>query len=596
MAVATAAKKKKKTPLPRWDLTDLFKSERALDALGRSAGTAARSFERKYKGKLARLSGKELAMAISIYEKIDENLARMMSYAGLRHATEADDPKTGKFYQKVSELVTDISGHLLFFTLEINRIDDATFNRMLRASGHLLKWKPYLDGVRVFRRHQLSDEVEKNLHERSNTGRSAWIRLFDETVIGLRFPVGKKLLTESEVLHLMSGKDAKKRKAAAVAVGQIFGRNIRLFSLITNTLAKDKDVDDRQRLYARPVSYRNLSNQVEDEVVDALTLAVRRSYPRLSHRYYALKAKWMGKKKLPYWDRNAPLPDDHDRYWNYGEAMSFVEGAYRRFSPAMADILRRFNHGGWIDAQPRSGKDSGAFAHPTVPSAHPYILVNWHGKTRDVMTLAHELGHGVHQVLAGKQGHLLSDTPLTLAETASVFGEMLTFQAILAAEKNPKRRRVLLAGKVEDMLNTVVRQIGFHQFETRVHAQRKQGELTPDQISDIWMDVSREHLGPALEFDDNYRSFWAYIPHFIHTPFYVYSYAFADCIVNALYGVYQEKPQGFADKYVDLLAAGGTKKHREILAPFGLDASRPAFWGKGLGVIEGFIDQLEETV
>ena len=519
-----------------------------------------------------------------------------MSYASLLHATEADNPKIGKFYQKVSEQVTDISGHLLFFTLELNKIDDKKFAAKLRSSKDLVKWKPFLESVRAFRSHQLSDEVEKTLHERSVTARSAWIRLFDETVIGLRFPLDGKQLTESEVLHLMSGKDAQKRKAAALSVGQTFGKNIRLFSLITNTLAKDKDVDDRQRHYPQPVSYRNLSNQVEDEVVEALVEAVRKSYPRLSHRYYALKAKWMGKKKLPYWDRNAPLPEDSDRYWGYDEAAKFVEGAYRSFNPDMADIVHRFVERGWIDAEPRAGKDSGAFAHPTVPSAHPYVLVNWHGKTRDVMTLAHELGHGVHQTLAAKQGHLLSDTPLTLAETASVFGEMLTFQAILAAEKNPKRRRVMLAAKVEDMLNTVVRQIGFHQFETRVHAARKRGELMPEQISDIWMDVSREHLGPALEFDDNYRSFWAYIPHFIHTPFYVYSYAFADCIVNALYGVYQEKPQGFSRKYIDLLAAGGTKKHKEILAPFGLDATNPAFWRKGLGVIEGFIDQLEETV
>lgn len=595
MSIKKSARAVKKT-LPIWDLRDLYPNPAAAEAAGKAAMAAARGFERRYKGRLKSLSGDAFAGAVAAYEKIDEVLARMMSYASLLHATKGDDAKAGTFYQKVSERVTDISAHLLFFTLEINRIDDKIFAGWMKTSARARRWKPFLDGVRAFRRHQLSDAIEENLHERSVTGRSAWIRLFDETVIGLRFDVGGKSLTESQTLHLLSDRDEKKRKAAAHALGRTFKDNLRLFALITNTLAKDKAVDDKQRGYARPVSYRNVANRVEDKVVEALVTSVRDAYPRLSHRYYALKSRWMGKKRLDYWNRNAPLPGDGDRTWDYHRALAFVEEAYRDFSPAMADIVARFSKGGWIDALPRAGKDSGAFAHPTVPSAHPYILVNWHGKTRDVMTLAHELGHGVHQVLAAGQGHLLSDTPLTLAETASVFGEMLTFQAILRQEKDPARRRFLLAGKVEDMLNTVVRQIGFHEFETRLHDRRKEGELTPDQISDIWMDVSRAHLGPALAFDEHYRSFWAYIPHFIHTPFYVYSYAFADCIVNALYRVYQEKPRGFADKYLELLAAGGTKRHGEILAPFGLNAGNPAFWNKGLSVIEGFIDQLEETV
>ena len=589
-------KKQGPEALPRWDLKDLFASQQALFAAARETDIRARAFERKYAGRLGRLSGKDFAMAIQSYEKLDEQLARMMSYASLAHAVAADDTALGKFYQRVQEVTTEISSHLIFFTLEINKIADADFKKKLKGSKDLQRWKPFLDNLRAFRKHQLSDEVEKTLHDRSVTGKSAWVRLFDETVVSLRFPVDGKMLTESETLHLMSDKNEARRKAAAEALGQVFGRNIRLFSLITNTLAKEKDIDDKQRKYARPVSYRNLSNQVEDEVVDALVEAVRKSYPRLSHRYYAIKAKWLGKKKLPYWDRNAPLPQDADSTWSWGEACDLVERAYRRFSPEMADILRDFFDKGWIDADPRAGKDSGAFSHPTVPSAHPYILMNWHGKVRDVMTLAHELGHGVHQVLSARQGHLMADTPLTLAETASVFGEMLTFQALLAAEKNPKKRKIMIAAKVEDMLNTVVRQIGFHQFETRVHAERKKGELTPDQISDIWLDVSREHLGPALSFDDSYRSFWAYIPHFVHTPFYVYSYAFADCLVNALYKVYQENPHGFSEKYLNLLRAGGTKRYKELLAPFGLNAADPGFWRKGLSVIEGFIDQLEKSV
>jgi oligoendopeptidase F len=580
--------------LPEWDLADLYpgtESKPLADDLD-AAARDARSFKKRYAGKVASVSGAELGAAIAEYERLDEIMGRVMSYAQLIYAGDMSSSENGKFYQSMQERSTEIGSDLLFFGLEINRIEDADLDEKLKAPG-LARYHPWLRDVRVFRPHQLSDELEEMLHEKSVAGRGAWMRLFDETMAGLRFELDGKELTAAEVLDRLSHKDGKAREAAARSLSRVLGANVKLFALVTNTLAKDKEVEDKWRHYPRPISARNRVNQVEDEVVDALVDAVSGGYERLSHRYYALKAKWFGQEALDFWDRNAPLPDDDDSAIAWDEAKSTVLDAYGAFSPRLAEIGTRFFTDNWIDAPVRPGKASGAFSHPTVPAAHPYILLNYQGKTRDVMTLAHELGHGVHQVLAAGQGHLLSDTPLTLAETASVFGEMLTFRSMLASRADPRQRRVMLASKVEDMINTVVRQIAFHQFETRVHDQRRSGELTPEAIGDIWMGVQTESLGPAIRLDDDYRAFWTYIPHFIHSPFYVYAYAFGDCLVNSLYAVYQDSERGFADKYLEMLAAGGTLRHKELLAPFGLDASDPAFWGKGLSVIEGFIDELE---
>jgi oligoendopeptidase F len=393
----------------------------------------------------------------------------------------------------------------------------------------------------------------------------------------------------------MSDKDNLVRKKAAKSFGAVLEQNIKLFSLITNTLAKDKEIEDKWRNFPRAVSSRNLSNQVEDEVVDALSGAVKHSYADLAHRYYKLKASWLGVEVMDYWDRNAPLPGSNEAYIPWEDAKDIVLTSYHSFDPQLGHIAEEFFVKKWIDADPRSGKDSGAFSHPTVPSVHPYILMNYHGKIRDVMTLAHELGHGIHQVLAAPHGHFLSDTPLTLAETASVFGEMLTFRGMLEAAKEPKIRQIMLASKVEDMLNTVVRQIAFYSFEEKVHAERQDGELSADRLGEIWLDIQKESLGPAFKFDEEYRHFWAYIPHFIHSPFYVYSYAFGDCLVNSLYDVFKKGHPGFQGKYIDMLKAGGTLRHKELLAPFGLDASNPRFWQRGLGVISGFINDLEES-
>jgi oligoendopeptidase F len=580
--------------LPEWDLKDLYagRDSPVLQADLKKAAEDAKAFRLRFQGKLAAIDGAALGQAVASYEAIQDVLGRIMSYAQLVHAGNMTDPEIGRFYQTMQERVTDISTELLFFTLELNRIEDSVLAEKLKAPA-LARYQPWLRDSRAFRPHQLSDEVEQILHEKAIAGRSAWIRLFDESTAHLRFPLDGKELTSNEVLNLLTDRDGKVRKAAAKSLGKVLRANLREFALITNTLAKDKEIEDKWRKFKRPVSSRNLANFVEDEVVDALASAVKAAYPALSHRYYKLKAKWFGGDRLDYWDRNAPLPEDLDRSIAWPDATKTVLEAYAAFSPDLAKIGKQFFDKAWIDAPPRPGKAPGAFAHPTVPSAHPYLLLNYHGKTRDVMTLAHELGHGVHQVLAGPQGTLMSDTPLTLAETASVFGEMLTFQALLKQESDPKRKRVLLASKVEDMLNTVVRQIAFHEFERRLHDERREGELTSDRIAEIWMATQTESLGPALRFDDDYRVFWTYIPHFIHTPFYVYAYAFGDCLVNSLYAVYQGAAKGFAEKYLDMLRAGGTKRHKELLAPFGLDASDPAFWDKGLGVIRGFIDELE---
>jgi oligoendopeptidase F len=594
-AASAAAAAPSGAGLPEWDLGDLYAAptapevERDLD----QALAAAVAIESDYKGQVAELAGDALATLIERFEQVEQQLGRVSSYAQLLHAAQTDDPEIGRFFQTVQERVNEIGTRLLFVTLEINRLEDPTLAAAVERSARLRRYQPWLRDVRSFRPHQLDDEIERVLHEKSVTGRNAWVRLFDETLAGLRFPLDGKELTSAEIFDLLSDKDRARRAAAASSIAGVLQRNIRLFALVTNTLAKDKQIEDGWRRFARPISGRNLANQVEDEVVDALIGAVRKAYPRLSHRYYAIKARWLGLERLEFWDRNAPLPEDADRRVSWPEAKLVVLDAYRRFSPRLAEIVDRFFVGSWIDAALRPGKDSGAFCHPTVPGVHPYVLMNYQGRARDVMTLAHELGHGVHQVLAADQGPLMAGTPLTLAETASVFGEQLTFRALLDAEADPVQRRVMLAGKIEDALNTVVRQIAFVEFERRVHDARQQAELTADDLGRVWLEVQGESLGPAFRFDESYRLFWSYIPHFIHVPFYVYAYAFGDCLVNSLYAVYEAEPAGFQERYLELLRAGGTLRHRELLAPFGLDASDPGFWDKGLGMIETLIERLE---
>ncbi len=588
---AIDCKKSELGKMPEWNLDDLYPGRESVELTRdlESSTAAAKAFHKQYHGKLNELPGAELLKAIETYEWIDETLGRLMTFSYLSYALAVEDAETGRFFQGMQEKVTDISSDLLFFTLELRRLSDEKL-----ADKSLDKYRPWLRDLCVMRPHQLSDELEQYIHDRSVVDEAAWIRLFDETASALRFTIRGNEITSAEAFHMLQEPDRALREEAAHEIACVLNKNIRIFSRLTNTLAKAKEIDDKWRKFEAPQSSRNRANLVEDEVVEALRQAVKASYPRLSHRYYAMKAKWLGLEKLEYWDRNAPLPEADHSVLSWDDARRMVSEAYRSFSPELESVIAPFFSRGWIDAAVREGKESGAFSHPAVPSVHPYILMNYQGHPRDVMTLAHELGHGAHQVLAGQaQGHLISDTPLTLAETASVFGEMLTFRALLSAEQNPSRRKALIAAKVEDMINTVVRQTAFYEFELRLHNARREGELTPASIGELWMDVQKECLGPAINLVPEYADYWAYIPHFIHSPFYVYAYAFGDCLVNALYATYQEKPEGFVEKYLTLLRSGGRYRHKELLAPFGLDATQPDFWLRGLKVVEGLIDELE---
>ena len=585
--------------LPEWQLDHLYPGMEGVEFKNdvEIMGRESHDFATRYKGKLTELAqgdhgAQALHEAVKTYEAIEDRMGRIISYAGLIYSTDTTNPVNGKFYGDTQEVVTAASSELLFFTLELNLIDDALISRLMNEAP-LSHFKPWLEDLKRDKPFQLEDRIEQLFHEKSMTGRSAWNRLFDETMASLRFDVDGETLTLEPTLTQLQDADGEKRKSAAMALAKTLGENARLFTLITNTLAKDKEISDRWRGFTDVADSRHLANRVEREVVDAMVEAVEAAHPRLSHRYYALKAKWFGKEKLEFWDRNAPLPKVEQRTIPWAQARDTVLDAYAGFAPEMAKIAKRFFDEGWIDAPTRPGKAPGAFAHPTVPSAHPYVLVNYLGKPRDVMTLAHELGHGVHQVLAGPNGALMAPTPLTLAETASVFGEMLTFRQILATTTNPEQRKALLASKVEDMLNTVIRQIAFYSFERKVHTERRKGELTSDKINEIWMSVQTSSLGPSINLSAGYETFWAYIPHFIHSPFYVYAYSFGDCLVNSLYGVYQSADPKFVENYFALLAAGGTKHHSELLAPFGLDARDPAFWQIGLNLIEGMIAELE---
>jgi oligoendopeptidase F len=583
--------------LPDWDLSDLYAAPDAPEIARDLAwlDTACADFREDCEGRLATLDAAAMLDCVQRHEKIENVAGRVMSYAGLRYYQNTLDADRAKFMSDCQDRITVATTALVFFSLEFNRIEEAAYQALFTAGTGLDRYKPAFDRMRAMRPHQLSDELETWLHDMSVVGASAWNRLFDETMAGLIFPVAGEAepLSLEATLDLLSEPERPRREAGARALAQVFGQNIKLFARVHNTLAKEKEIEDRWRKMPTAMHGRHLSNHVEPEVVEALRNAVVAAYPRLSHRYYALKARWLGLPKLQVWDRNAPLPTEARRVIGWDEARATVMGAYGDFAPEMARLAEPFFDRGWIDAGVKPGKAPGAFAHPTVTNVHPYVLLNYLGKPRDVMTLAHELGHGVHQVLAAPQGEMLASTPLTLAETASVFGEMLTFRRLLAQAADKVERKTLLAGKVEDMINTVVRQIAFYDFEVKLHAARREGELTPDAIGALWMSVQGESLGPAFDFMPGYETFWAYIPHFVHSPFYVYAYAFGDGLVNALYAAYEEGLPGFQDKYFAMLRAGGSMHHRDLLAPFGLDAGDPKFWDKGLSMISGLIDELE---
>ena len=584
------------TSLPIWNLSDLYSSITSkkitidLDYIEKSS----KKFEKKYEGKISKLTSNLLFKAIVELENIDEIMDKILSFAHLLVAENADNEKNKIFFQLMQEKITNYSSFLIFFTLELNQIEEKRINILLK-DNKLKKYKTWIQNRRALKPYQLEKNLEKFLQDKNITSSGAWIRLFDETISSLRFPFKNKKLTSAEILNLLSDSKPVNRKTAAKSVGKILGNNVKLFTTITNTLAKDKSINDDWRKLPNPVSARNLSNVVEDGVVEALAKTVTSSYSKLTHRYYKIKAKWFGLKSIKYWDRNAPLPFQSTKKYSWEQARNIVSNSYFDFNSNIGNIVKIFFDQSWIHAPVSEGKSPGAFSASTVPSVHPYILVNFQGKARDVSTLAHELGHGVHQYLAAKkQGHFNSSTPLTVAETASVFGEMLTFKSILQNEKNIKEKKALLANKVEDMLNTVVRQIAFFEFEKQVHSQRKIAELSVDQICNIWMDIQSQSLGPSIVFEEEYKYYWTYIPHFIHSPFYVYAYAFGDCLVNSLYGVYEEGSKNFDKRYITLLESGGSLKYRDLLKPFDLNPSNSNFWKKGISVIESFIDELDE--
>jgi len=600
MDISATSPKRELGNLPEWDLRVFYDSvddpRIAADLAALRADVPA--FADTFRGKLSTLSGganggDEIAAAISRYEALEDRMGRIASYAGLLFAMSSTVPAHARFYGDTQTALTELNSDLLFFGLELNALADDEIDQLAASSAAFRRYLPWVNDMRLHRAHDLSDETERLMQDKSLTGRSAWTRLFDETMARMRFDFEGATMSLEQVLDKLSDPDRSLRQKAVEALAARFTEDQPLFTHITNTLSKDLETDGRWRAYEDVAAARHIANRVEAPVVDALTQSVQDAYPRLSHRYYALKAKWLGLDQLETWDRNAPLPQENTDLIPWDRAKEIVLSAYGDFAPDLAARAAPFFEKGWINAAAREGKAGGAFSHPTVPSANPFILINYMGRTRDVMTLAHELGHGVHQILAADQGPLMADTPLTLAETASVFGEMLTFKRLLSETTDVASRKAMLASKVEDMINTCVRQIAFYTFERRLHEARRAGELTPEDIGKIWMEVQTESLGPSVRLSEGYETFWCYIPHFIHSPFYVYAYAFGDCLVNSLYAVYETSDGGFQERYFDMLRAGGSRRHGELLAPFGLDASDPAFWNKGLGVIEGFIDELE---
>ena len=580
--------------LPDWNLNDLYTATDAKELIRdlNWLEKECNEFAKSYEGKLQTLSDKEMLTCIVRNEKISSISGRIISYAGLLYYQKTTDADRAKFLSDMQEKITVFTTKLVFFSLEINSLEDEFLDKLFTKNDQLARYKPVFEKIRAMKPYQLNDEIEKFLHDLGIVG-DAWEKLFDETIAGLTFKIGDESLNIEATLNLLTDQNRENREKATLELARVFSENIKVFTRVHNTQAKEKEIIDRWRGMPTAQMGRHLANQVEPEVVEALRNAVVKAYPEISHRYYELKRKWLGLEIMQVWDRNAPLPMESNKLVTWDEAQKVVTAAYTNFDSRMSDLITPFFNEGWIDAGVKPGKAPGAFAHPTVTDVHPYIMLNYLGKPRDVMTLAHELGHGVHQVLASSQGQMLSSTPLTLAETASVFGEMLTFQQMLDQSCDKNERKVLLANKVEDMINTVVRQIAFYDFECKLHNARRSGELTPSDINSLWMSVQSESLGPAFEFVDGYETFWSYIPHFVHSPFYVYAYAFGDGLVNALYATYKENPKGFEDKYFNLLSAGGSKHHKELLKPFDLDASDPKFWTKGLSMISGMIDELE---
>ncbi|MDZ4362971.1 M3 family oligoendopeptidase [Brevundimonas sp.] len=586
------------TEAPLWDLGDLYASPTdPRIAADLEAGRARVAELNALQGRLVAQRaepaalGHDLDRAIALYEQATDVLGGLGAYAFLSASTARDDAAAQGFEADIREKMTAIATPTVWLTLEINQLEDAEMDAALAAHPAAARWTPWLRRVRAMKPHELSAELETFIAERAPIG-AQWPRLFDETLAALRVKAGKDSLTLAQTLNQLSDPRGARRKAAAEGLSQALGDRVQTMALVLNTVAADKAMEDRWRGFKRPADGRHLANEVDGEAVEAMAEAVAAAYPKLSHRYYALKARAMGKDRLDQWDRNAPLETSAPRAFDWGQGRSLVLDSFADLGPEFADRARGFFDRPWIDGRARPGKQSGAYAHPVTANRHPYVFLNWMGERRDVLTLAHELGHGVHQTLAADRGTLLADTPLTLAETASIFAEGLTFDRLLATAPRSEQRG-LLAGRIEDGLNTVVRQIAFHRFETRFHDERAGGEVSAERIGQIWLEELGASLGPAVTLNPGYEHWWSYVSHFVHSPFYVYAYAFGDLLVAALMETRAKDPAAFTPLYRDLLAGGGTRTYGEALAPFGLDPRDPAFWQIGCRRLERLVDQFE---
>lgn len=578
------------TKLPTWNLKDFypnFKSKKILLDL-KKIELKSKSFCKKYKNNLKTLPKEKLINSIKEFEAIEEKIQFIQSYAFLVYCTDQTNSNKTKFFQNIEEKINFIQLNLVFFSIEISSLLTPNLNYIRKT-----KYKSWIDNLVKNKKFLKPESVEKVLIQKSITSNNAWIKFFDQFMARLKFNLDSKVLNESEILDLMSSTDKNSRKKAALSFGKTLKENSFYFCSIMNNISKDLDIEKNIRGYEFSESSRHMSNQIDKEDVDSLVKTVKLNYKNISHRYYRYKSEHFKTNKLNFWDRNAPYPNSVESKISWNEAKHIVLDSYYDFDEIAGKIAQKFFDNSWIHAETTKGKMSGAFSHPAVPSCHPYILLNFHGKLRDVMTLAHELGHGIHQYLANKNGLLISETPLTLAETASVFGEMLTFKFMLKSAKNKSEKVSLLRSKIEDMLNTVVRQISFFDFERKIHKLRSEGELTVDEISKVWINSQKESLGNHVNLSDDYKYFWAYIPHFIHSPFYVYAYAFGDCLVNTLYSRYEQNLNNFNRKYFALLESGGSKHYKESLKEFDLNPSKNDFWQLGIKIIKNLIDDLE---
>lgn len=576
----------------RWNLEDLYPDEAALEADLARADEAAAALAERYRGRLAELDPEAFAEAMAALEDVQDRLGRAYTYAYLAWSTDTEDAARGALLQKVREAYTQTGQRLLFFDVEWARMEEAPAAALLRAEA-TARYRHYLELARLRREHVLSEAEERVLAEKAVTGRSAWSRFFDETLGAARFDFRGERLPEQAVLARLHDPERSVRREAALSLTEGLERLSRPLTYVFNTLLAEKASTDRLRGYPHWLASRNLDNEISDEAVEALVEAVTSRYD-LAQRYYRLKARLLGLEgEMMDYDRYAPL-GEAERRVGWDEARQIVLEAYGAFHPEMGSIAQKFFDGRWIDAPATAGKRGGAFSHGAVPSAHPYILLNYTGRLRDVQTLAHELGHGVHQYLSREQGLFHADTPLTTAETASVFGEMLTFERLLEGETDPQARLAMLLQKIDDSMATVFRQVTMNRFEARIHAHRRQeGELTAEDFGRHWMETQRPMFGDALTLGEHYARWWSYIPHFVHTPGYVYAYAFGELLVLALYARYREGQEGFAEGYLELLRAGGSDWPHALVGRLGVDLQDPRFWQQGLSAIEGLIAEAE---